>query len=499
MAEHFISIDDAGSDLLAAATYLAEDISGSDDRAEAIAAVVPRYLARGEVDLAADLANSVDDPHVRDRLLINVAQKCAETDDDEYALQLADAIEEYGLQSQARETIALAKAQKGDFAKAREIIDSVAHPDRVLAGIAVRQAESGDEEGATQTLSEIDYPASSVAALLAMAAMRIEREDTVRAAEYLETAGVVALEIEHDVERIRMLVEVAGAYVDAGRKGEAIGTLEKARGDAEAMDSVQRDGLLASVSLGFLRAGSVDLADRTLDAVADKTQMATVLLGFARDYWQRGEKDEAIEALDEANDILRSQRESETRDSKAKFALFGTIAAQYAGFQRGERAIEVAESIEDDEQVMLALGQVARILTTQGNDEQARQALNAIAMDQNRSLALIGMSDAAAKEGNTDKAKALLDEAAALIEEVPQMSARSAALGEIVGRFVELGDIGRAGEIASVNIATISEIRGESTKAIALANLAGLFDRSELALTDADRAILREAAERSGL
>ena len=40
-------------------------------------AVVPRYLANGDVDLAAELANTVDDPFTRDRLLIHVAEKCA--------------------------------------------------------------------------------------------------------------------------------------------------------------------------------------------------------------------------------------------------------------------------------------------------------------------------------------------------------------------------------------------------------------------------------------
>jgi hypothetical protein len=63
---------------------------------------------------------------------------------------------------------------------------------------------------------------------------------------------------------------------------------------------MHRDALLAQASLGFLHSGSIDLADRALDAVSDKTQIASVLLGFARDYWRRDEKDEALEALDEA-------------------------------------------------------------------------------------------------------------------------------------------------------------------------------------------------------
>ena len=103
MSEHLISPADAASDLLACAAFIAESIQSRDGQAQAMIAVVPQYLAKGDVDTAAELANTVEDPFVRDRLLIAVAEKCAAMDDDEYALQLAEAIEDFGLQSQARE------------------------------------------------------------------------------------------------------------------------------------------------------------------------------------------------------------------------------------------------------------------------------------------------------------------------------------------------------------------------------------------------------------
>ncbi len=491
MAEHLITRDEAAGELLSCAAFLAEEIGGSDDRAEAIAAVVPHYLAKGNVDVAAELANTVDDPFVRDRLLIAVAAKCAEIDDDEYALQLAEAIEEYGLQSQAREAIALTKAAKGDFETARAVADSVIHPDHVLGGIAVRQAERGDEEAALETIAEIDYAGSSAMAFLTMAAMNVDKGEREKAAEYLETAAGLAQEIEHDEEKIRALVDVGNLYHDAGRSDKAIETLDRARVFAEALDNVHRDSLLSAVSQGFMRSGSVDLADRTLDGVTDKTQIANALLGFAREYWRKNEKDEAFEALEEAYDVLRSQHEKETRDSKAKFNLFGTIAAQFAGFDRGERAIEIAEGIEDDEHARAALGQIARILTSQEHSELARQALNGIDEGANRMFALIGMSDAAKEKERNEEAVGYLNEAVELADEVPQMSARASAFGEMIGRFVDLGESQRGREIASLNLSTIAQIRGESTKAVALANLSEVFAKAEFTLTDEDRETLR--------
>ena len=135
MSEHFISRDKAENDLLSAAAFLAENIKSADGRAEAMNAIVPLYLAKDDVDLAAELANAVAEPFSRDKLLILVAEKCAEADDDEYALQLAEAIEDHGLQAQAFERIALVKATKGQLDKAREIGNLLTHPDFVHGGI----------------------------------------------------------------------------------------------------------------------------------------------------------------------------------------------------------------------------------------------------------------------------------------------------------------------------------------------------------------------------
>src|SRR4051794_12351991 len=117
MSPQLIDFQTAENDLLACAAYLAQNIGNSDGHAEAIKEIVPYYLEKGEVDLAAQLADSVEDTFVRDKLLTAVAEKCAEIDDDEYALQLADAIEDVGLRAIAFERVAIQKAVKKEFGK----------------------------------------------------------------------------------------------------------------------------------------------------------------------------------------------------------------------------------------------------------------------------------------------------------------------------------------------------------------------------------------------
>lgn len=484
MSEHFISREDAERDLLATAAYLAEAIQSSDGRAQAMSAVVPHFLSRGQVDLAAELSNTVDDPFVRDRLLIAVAETCAAMDDDEYALQLADALDDPAAQARAREHIGIRLAQAGQVEKARAVADSMEHRDNILAAIAVREHAVGSTAAAEEAASEIGFPFAATQAFVAMAAGAIEKQEPDAAAELLDKAAAAAEDIEHPEERIRSLVDIGSSFIAAGQNGKAIETFDRAKDFAERLDNMHRDGFLASTAVGFLRAGSVELADRTLDAVSDKTQIATALLGFSREQWRNGDTDDAIEALEEGYAILRSERDAEIRDSRGRFALFGSIASQFAGFEKGERAIGVAQEIVDEELSMRALSEIAKILVTQSNDQLAHVALQAIPEDAQRTFALIGMSDAAVSGGQRDAGIEYLNEAHALAEEVPQIAMRADAYTAIAARFLNLDDHRRAREVAATNLSTAAEMRDESSAAAALANLADVFREGNFEFDD---------------
>src|SRR3954463_10768168 len=131
MSDYFISYEDAESDLLSCAAFLAERIKSSDGHAEAMRSIIPRYLAKNDVDLSAELANAVDDPFSRDKLLTMVAERCAELEDYEYALQLVEAIDDHGMQAQGYERVAVAMANRGEIQKAAEVADTLGHPDFV--------------------------------------------------------------------------------------------------------------------------------------------------------------------------------------------------------------------------------------------------------------------------------------------------------------------------------------------------------------------------------
>jgi tetratricopeptide (TPR) repeat protein len=490
MAECFISFDQAENDLMACAAFLAERIKSGDGHAAAMQTIVPRYLAKGEVDLAAELANAVGDPFSRDKLLTLVAEKCAELGDEEYALQLMDSIEDHGMQAQAFERVALIMAEKGNVAGAAEIADGMAHPDFVYAGIAVHQAVNGDETGASATLAQIEFATARASALQQIAADQIEAKETEKALNSLEEATAAAAEIEHDEEKIRTLCDIGNSFIEAKRNDKAIETFETARAEAEALDNIHRDFFLVNCALGFLFSGSTELAERTLDLVVDKTQMASALLGFAREEWRKDEKDTALETLDEAYAIVNSQRDVETRDSRARNGLLAGIAVQFAGFGKADRGIEIALENQDENEQMAALSQIAQIQVLQKNDELARQTINLITEDSNRLLAFVSLADAKAKLGEREASISLLEEAAGLVETVPQLAARSNVLNEIAVRFTEQGETVKARELARQNLDLICEIRDESSRAVELANLSGVYERSNFELSESERSVL---------
>lgn len=490
MSEYFISFDQAESDLLSCAAFLAERIKSSDGHANAMQSIVPRYLAKGDVDLAAELANGVEDPFSRDKLLIAIAEKCADLDDDEYAVQLTEAIEDHGMQAQAFERIALVMAGKGSITKAAEVADAMAHPDFVYGGIAVNQALNGDENAAIATLSRIEFATARATALQQIAAKQIESKDTEKALISLEQAIAAANEIEHDEEKIRTFCDIGNLFIEAKRNDKAIATFETARSYSEVLDNIHRDFFLVNCALGFLFAGSSELAESTLDLVTDKTQMASALVGFARDQWSKDKKDDAVETLDEAYAILSSQREAETRDSRARNGLIASIGAQFAGFGKTERGVEIALQNQDPDERMAALSQIAQLLIMRKEDDQARQTVNLIPEDSDRLLALIALSDAKQQLGEKEASVSLLHEAANLVETVPQLSARSNVLNEIAMRFIGQGETVQAREISHQNLDLICGIRDESNRVLELAKLSDVYARANFDLNESEKTVL---------
>jgi tetratricopeptide (TPR) repeat protein len=499
MQEHFISADEAENDMLACAAYLAESIATGDGHADAMRSVVPQYLGRENVDLAAELANTIDDPFTRDRLLISVADKCAELGDDDYALQLADAIEDLGMQAQARERIAAQMVARGDAAAAAGVANMIPHPDYVFAEVAIRAGGDGNDAEARAALDKISFPTARVHALHAIAASKLKFGNREEFARLLNEAAEVARQIEHREEQVRALVETGMTLSDDGAADDAVKVFQAAKESAEGLGIVHKDAFLSACALGFLHAGDLESADATLDHVADKTQIASCLLGYSREFWKRKEHAEAGEALEEAYAIIRSQKESEIRDTRARNGVIGQVAFQFAVVGKAERAIEIAQEIADQVERASALTMICQIFSQQNEDDRARQALSAIDGESGRITALLGMADAKALSGERDASAEFVREAFTLAETLQQLSLKASALNEIAKRCIDLGLQQMSSEVLHESLQNASQIRDKSTQASAVADLSALFWRSGTELSERDKDTLRSMVGRASV
>jgi hypothetical protein len=136
------------------------------------------------------------------------------------------------------------------------------------------------------------------------------------------------------------------------------------------------------------------------------------------------------------------------------------------------------------------LSQIAQILIIQKDDKQARETVDLINEDASRLFALLALSDAKAKLGETEAAASLLDEAASLAETVPQLAPRSSVMNEIALRWVDYGQPEKAGQVSHENLELIIQIRDESSRAVELSNLSGVRERTDLELTEQEKAVL---------
>lgn len=487
MKEHITSLAEAEENLAAAATYLTENIGSSDGHAEAMSEIVAHYISQGEVDLAAELADTIKDNFVRDNLLVKIAEKCAADGDDEYAFQLAEAIEEQGLKSAAIERISVQQAIRADFKSALKTAAQLAHPDDALAAIAVRQMINGEETEFRQTFSRIEYPASKIQSLQMTASHFYSQEKGKKASVLLAEAENYLDEIELPEEKIRLMMAIAGQYIEAAQFEQAVEISGKAKTAAEVLQSSHREGFLSTISLDFLRAENLDLADLTLDLIKDKTQIAATLTAFAAEFERQGEKDEALATLAEAHTILKSQKDKEIQDSRSRFSLFSSIAVRFARLGQIERALETALENPVADEHQNALLQIAVVCADQENDDAVQQSIKAIADNEFRAYALINISDVEFKKERKSEAVNLLNEAHNLTENISRPAALTNLLNEIAKRFYEYGETEKAREAAAESFQAFRRILDESHRAVAFLRLAEIYESCKFELNEAER------------
>ncbi|MEP6924133.1 MAG: hypothetical protein ABI954_06690 [Pyrinomonadaceae bacterium] len=473
-----IEREQAETDLLACAAFVAERIGSADGHAASVSDIAFRYAAKGELDLAAGLADEIRDPHTRDVVLSEIAARCADFNDDEYGLQLTEAIEDYGYQQQARHNLAARQAVNGRLEDALATADQMDDSFATIGEIAVRFAHNGDEIRARQLLEQIDFPSVRVQVLNQLAAAKTKSGESAEAV-LLESLSE-SEQIEFAEEQTQLLLEIAERFHDAGQTERAASVLEHAEQLAETLEGRFRDSTLMQIALLFARIGNFEKAEQILEPIEDLQQNASAHAGIALEYQANQDNEHALSSLEEAYAVLKSQPDRAIRDSKSRFNLFSAIAVRFAQFGKPERGLEIALENPDEEPRYSALTNIAAVSAADGKDELARQAVNAIEDYATRIFALTAISDSEAKKGNAEKSEQFLKEAHALSEEVVQLTLRSQALNDIAERFAERGDLAQAAALLHESLQIAQMIVDQSHQVGALVDLAETYEKLDL-------------------
>lgn len=483
-----IEREQAETDLLACAAFVAERIGSAEGHATSISEIALIYAAKGELDLAAGLADEIKDPHARDVVLSEIAACCADFNDDEYGLQLAEAIEDYGYQQQARHHLAIRQAANGRLEEALLTAEQMDDSLATIGEIAVRFAHLGDVERARQLLEQIDLPLIRVQVLNEIAVVKIKAGES--AEDILLESLAESAQIEFAEEQTQLLLEIAARFYEAGLETQALSVLDQVKQIAENLEGRFRDATLTQVALFYARLGSFEKAEQCLKPIEDLQQTADAHAGIALEYQANAQNEAALASLEEAYAVLKSQPDRLVRDSKSRFNLFATIAIRFARLGKLERGLEIAQANPDETARLTALTNIAAIAAANNKDELVHQAVHAIEDFTQRVYAFIAVSDAEAKKGDAEKSQQFLTEAHSLSEEIEQLTLRLQVLNEIAERFGEQDNIEKAAIILHENLQNARQIVDQSDQSAALVNLAQTYEKLQLTPDRSDQEVL---------
>lgn len=492
----FIERENAESDLLMCAAFVAERIGSADAHATSVSDTARRFAAKGELDLAAGLADSISDPHARDTVLSEIAAYCVQFNDDEYGFQLIEAIEEPNFQQHALHNIAVRQAAQQRFDDALETTKQIDDAAITIGDLAVRAAFAGDEKLARKLLEQIDLPNIRAQVLNGIAQSKSETGESTQAV--LNESLHEIENVEFDEEKTQLLFDAAGKFLDANENETALQVLSKAKLLAETLEPNFRAPALAQTAALFARANDFATGERILQTIESLHQAAVARVSFSEEFYAAGEIDKAVSNLEEALMLLKTNiaRFVDSR-SNSQFALWANIALNLAQLGKFERGLEVALEIPHEAAQSSALTNLAINFQSNGKDELARQTLSEFKTAADRIFGLLAVSRSAAQNGESEKSLALLNEAFEASEDIEQLNLRSEALSEIVEQFAARGETAKATEVLAENLQVVAAINNKSQQVALLADISATVEKANLELTEQMRGTLNTIVRKS--
>jgi tetratricopeptide (TPR) repeat protein len=431
----------ANEDLLASALGVAETVEG-EERSELLEAIAVEYCRRGNLETALELAESIQDPYLRERTIGTLAALSFDVQAPDQANELLDSIEDPSLVAIAIEQTSVRLAERGEFEEAIRLTDQLADPADALSNIAVLYAQKGNFEEAIEVAQMIEPAHTRTTTFGQLATELIGKGRNDEALELLGEATESAEAIDFPEDQVYALAGLASVYEKLGERDSAFEILTQAQelcGDIESSAGVGisatsgRDQALSQIVGALASLNFFEKADSVLEEIEDPFQFSLASMQLAEGYHKDGRQGPAKELLDQAVEITREPELTGERGIAIREQVLSLLAYRYALFGYFDESLKLAESLTGMDQKTGLLVDIGRQSVVAGRD--TARVGNLLTDPARTTTFWLAISDAHWEATQTDEAERALVKAQAGADTIDSPYEKSLALTKIASRL----------------------------------------------------------------
>lgn len=462
-------------DYLTCALRLAESLHG-EAYLEIAEAVALQYIEAGELERGVELAEQIPDAYARDSLLAVSTAKAVASEEEDYATELLETIEDPILHNSAIEKMAIEFARRGEFDAALGLTDQLADNASALGAVAALYWQSGQKNEALDLARSIEFAQESAITLVQLARLSNDNDESLN---LLVEARSVAEEIDSVELKVFALIAIASGYEERAEREQSLETLNRAFEVCEDFESGKliglsadfaRDEALMEIVQALLRLKDLSKATDVAEAIDDRFVFARANLGLAVARGKDSQPSEAAEYLDEAKAIIVELQPYGAQEAEVLDALIIDLAMSYADYGNYDEARRIIHSLTSEEKQRLVLNELGKLCSNTGNDRVVSEIAEDLGSPYDKARYWLGIYDSSSSK--PELSESAIAKALANAEGVEQPVEKAEVFTGIALRFAKSERNPQAENffIAATNAAVL--IDGSFLKARAFLRLA---------------------------
>ncbi len=491
MNDKLTNHDDGVNVFLECAQEIARGIDSLEGRSEIISLVAFKYAEAGQIDFAVDLAEAITDSYIRDQALGGIAARCIEVGAADHADSLSDRIEDDTVYALGIELLAVTYAEHDAFAKSIEVAHKLPESAPALNRIALSCIARGQLNQALEATRSIDYPDLRAPLLIELAAKALQDDRASEALDLLAEATETAEAIEFTDQRISALVAISSLNKRCGEEDEAFKILSAAHHLCNESD-FDADAALAEIAAGFAELQRYDHADKVIEEIENPFRFAHATARVALEYHKAGNTAKTLELLADAMEIGRDEEVYGDQSLLMRDSLLRELAGCYALLDHYEEALQITGWMSSQEERYRTLGDIARQCVRSGHHSRVFQVTEMIDDTYTRVLWDLEMVNAFVTSEQLELADHALSETLARAATIRRPYEKAMALMEVADRFARREQSVQASEVLFDSLTTVTLVEDGYHQAQALINLSGKYKKLEQPIGEREQQVVEE-------